>query len=557
MARPNRKSAAGGMDLPPKLKFAAARLLIREKVPYIRSALLGLVVVWVPGLGTMGVTYDGILMVDEEFVAQCTIEEVAGVLYHEVWHILRVHNERGEAMGCVTPQEKMIANYAGDAEINDDIIDAPFPLPTLIDPMTGQEGGPIMPKTFGAENGRLMEEYYRILRKQSQPQQETGTGDSSQGKDSGESGQAEVDSPSPGSDQSESDGGESSGESNDGPGAGKDSSAGAASGTEGKAGVDSQSSGSGADSSASSKGEGAEGGAGEGSGTGEAKGSGGSGSGKGKPTERQAGWGACGSAAGNPLPAEEEIRKRIKGRTKAELKRMKREVAEAIKTESARSRGTVPGGLLRWAEKSLKPAQVPWQRELATICRSAVAYRPGAIDYKYDRPSRRQAGLGHNSGDPILPCMRQPIPNVLIVVDTSGSMGTSELTDGLREANGILKSIGVGHATFMACDAQVHSLQKVRSWRDILPLLKGGGGTSFIPVFEQLRSIKPRPDVLVFVTDGMGDCPEQPPPGVKVIWLLVGAHRQKPHMGTYGGPPVTWGKCIYLGGDPNARDEAA
>ena len=542
MPRVNRESG-GGMDLSPKLKFAAARLLIREKVPYIRSALLGMVVVWVPGLGTMGVTYDGILMVDEAFVAECTIEEVAGVLYHEVWHVLREHNVRCEAMGCVHPFEHKLSNLAGDAEINDDIMDHPFPLPTLIDPMTGRAGGPVLPKNFGAENGRLMEEYYRLLRKQCQPQQQPGTGDGSHEKGSGESGQAGVDSPSPGSDKSVASDDTSSGESNDDPGVGQGSPAGAASGSDGQPGVDSQASGSGADSPASS-------------GEGESKGEGGSGSTKGKLTERQAGWGACGSAAGNPLPIEDEIRKRVKGRTRAELKRMKREVAEAVRNEASRSRGTVPGGLLRWAEKSLKPAVVPWQRELATVCRAAIAYRPGAVDYKYDRPSRRQAGLGFNSGDPILPCMRQPVPNVLIAVDTSGSMGTDELTDGLRESNGILKAVGV-HATFMACDAAVHSMQKVRSWRDILPLLKGGGGTSFVPVFDALRKVRPKPDVLVFVTDGMGDCPEQPPIGTKVVWLLVGRSRQKPCMGSWGGKPVTWGKCIYLGGDPNAEKEAA
>ena len=239
------------MDLSPKLKFAAARLLIREKVPYVRSALLGMVVVWVKGLGTMGVTYDGILMVDEAFVAECTIEEVAGVLYHEVWHVLREHDVRSEAMGCVHPFEHKLSNIAGDAEINDDIMDHPFPLPTLVDPTTGQPGGPVLPKNFGAENGRLMEEYYRLLRKQCQPQQQSGTGDGSHNNGSGESGQAGVDSPSSDSNQSGASDDTSSGESTEGSGAGQGSPAGAASGSD-NAGVDPQQSGSGADSSASS-----------------------------------------------------------------------------------------------------------------------------------------------------------------------------------------------------------------------------------------------------------------------------------------------------------------
>jgi predicted metal-dependent peptidase len=129
-----------------------------------------------------------------------------------------------------------------------------------------------------------------------------------------------------------------------------------------------------------------------------------------------------------------------------------------------------------------------------------------------------------------------PVPRVAVAVDTSGSMGQRELTDALREAKGILTAVGA-NVEFLACDAEVHAARPVRTWRDCIPLLKGGGGTDFTPVFRELERRPHRPEVLVFITDGCGPAPESPPGWCKTIWLTVGPYQRK---------PAEWGEHIEM-----------
>ena len=199
---------------------------------------------------------------------------------------------------------------------------------------------------------------------------------------------------------------------------------------------------------------------------------------------------------------------------------------------------SVPTGLQRWANAILTPAQVRWQDKLARACRRAVAYRPGATDYRYDRPSRRQAAVGFGAGKPVLPRTVHPVPKVAIVVDTSGSMGERELTDALRETKGILSALGAP-ATFVSCDAAVHEMRAVTTVADAAKLLKGGGGTDFRPAFDALARERERADLVVFVTDGFGPAPAAAPTWCKVIWLLTSS---------WGAPtvPAPWGEAIVM-----------
>jgi predicted metal-dependent peptidase len=253
------------------------------------------------------------------------------------------------------------------------------------------------------------------------------------------------------------------------------------------------------------------------------------------------GAGKCGSAGGNPVNGEPKdgSAEAKEGRSEAEIKRVRHETAEAIRDEAQKSRGTVPGGWLRWAGEYLQPAKVRWQDELARECRAAIAYRPGAVDYRYDRPTRRQGALGYGTGRPILPVMRSPIPKVAFVIDTSGSMGSGEMEMALREGQGVITAVGA-QITFISIDSDIHTFRQVRRWKEMAENLKGGGGTDFRPAFEHLSRANPRPDVIVFVTDGCGPAPQTAPASMKVIWLLVGPYKQR---------PCNWGKVIELDSD--------
>ncbi len=287
------------------------------------------------------------------------------------------------------------------------------------------------------------------------------------------------------------------------------------------------------------EGDGGEGQPGKGSGKG--KGKGGKSKSKDADGEKhpQAGGGWCGSCAGNPVPGEpSDGGAKEGGMSDAEQARVWRQVAEAVKSHVAsQGRGNVPSDMIRWAEDLTKPAKVRWQDKLARVARKAVAYRPGAVDYRFDRPSRRQAAIGYGAGKPILPVLRTPIPRVAIAVDTSGSMGTTEVERALAESKGVLRAVGAD-IQFVVCDAVVHGgVSRVRNVKEMASRLRGGGGTDFRPVFAALTGRRDQPEVLIFATDGQGPAPEAPPPGMAVIWLLIGAYKSA---------PCAWGTVVEV-----------
>lgn len=250
--------------------------------------------------------------------------------------------------------------------------------------------------------------------------------------------------------------------------------------------------------------------------------------------------GRCGSCAGNPVDGEPKGEgsngQGNEGRSEVEVERVRKEVAEAVKAEVSRGRGSVPAGWARWADATLTPPKVRWQDKLARICRNAVAWKAGAVDLHHRTMSRRQWGIGIGPGRPMLPALRAPIPHIGVIVDTSGSMGQSELNAALRETKGILTGVGA-RITFSANDAEVHELKTVTNWQELAKLLKGGGGTDFRPAFDAMEKAKPRPDVVVYITDGDGPAPDVAPAWCRTIWLLVGAHRRV---------PCSWGEFIEL-----------
>jgi predicted metal-dependent peptidase len=184
------------------------------------------------------------------------------------------------------------------------------------------------------------------------------------------------------------------------------------------------------------------------------------------------------------------------------------------------SRGTLPGELLRWVTAALDPI-VPWQQVLAAAVRRAAASVNGITDYSYSRPSRRQAAVPRV----ILPATRRPLPEVAVVVDTSGSVDDGLLAQALGEVDGALRALGVGGSalTVFACDAAVHAVTRIRSARDAR--LVGAGGTDMRVGLAAADALRPRPDVVIVLTDGYTPWPDRPPAGTVVVAAMLGRER--------------------------------
>lgn len=241
----------------------------------------------------------------------------------------------------------------------------------------------------------------------------------------------------------------------------------------------------------------------------------------------------CGSGA-HGTPSDWEISHGHSGGaggvSPVEARALRRATAEAIRAHR-RARGTVSAGWRRWAEQILEPV-VDWRQVLTGAVREAVAWAVEAVDYTFRRPSRRTPALR----GVVLPSLRRPLPHVAVVIDTSGSMNTDDLTAALAEVTGVLRAIGVGNnrLTVLTCDADVHTNTRTTSIQQVT--LAGGGGTDMRVGIATALAAPQRPQVIIVLTDGHTPWPNQPA-GCRLIAGLIGD--------TPPTPP-TWAEPVYI-----------
>jgi predicted metal-dependent peptidase len=234
--------------------------------------------------------------------------------------------------------------------------------------------------------------------------------------------------------------------------------------------------------------------------------------------EKTAGdWLDCGSGAdGVPRPGEGPG-----GLPGWQAELLRRQVAQDVIAHGKQA-GTVPAGLLRWAQEIVAP-KVNWRRLLAAELRRAVAHVSGAVDYSYQRPSRRSTV----AGDVVLPALRRPVPEVAVVCDTSGSMTDDLLAMVLAEVEGLLRALGLARQVrVLACDTAVAPAQRVTAARQVQ--LIGGGGTNMGAGLAAAVALRPRPAVTVVLTDGYTPWPAEAPKGTRVVVGLLGAQPPEP-----------------------------
>ena len=191
--------------------------------------------------------------------------------------------------------------------------------------------------------------------------------------------------------------------------------------------------------------------------------------------------------------------------------------------QTAMQAGKLGGGLARLVDELLAP-KLPWRSLLAQYMNSIAR-----DDYNYARPSRRE-------GDAILPSLRSAQVDVVVALDTSGSIKPEEMREFVSEIDAIKGQVR-GRVTLLACDAQLAegSPWVFEPWEEFrLPReFKGGGGTSFRPVFDWIARQDKAPDLVIYFTDAEGEYPKHEPP-VPVIWLVKGKAK------------VPWGQRIQL-----------
>lgn len=119
---------------------------------------------------------------------------------------------------------------------------------------------------------------------------------------------------------------------------------------------------------------------------------------------------------------------------------------------------------------------------------------------------------GHGCGD------------VVVAVDTSGSIGDKELNLFFGCMSGILADAKPKRLVVIWCDAKVHRVDEVEDAADLDALrhkgAPGNGGTDFRPPFIEVEKMGLTPDAFVYLTDMYGPFPAEAP-SYPVIWAKL------------------------------------
>lgn len=182
--------------------------------------------------------------------------------------------------------------------------------------------------------------------------------------------------------------------------------------------------------------------------------------------------------------------------------------------EVARACGKSPAAFEMVFGNMLEP-KVDWTEHL----KSLIARKVGSGGYDFRRPDRRlivrdivaPGRSGHGAG------------LVVIGMDSSGSIyADPTLIDRwMAELTGIMEDVRPREVRVVWCDAVVQRVDELSDPSDVALVrhkgAKGGGGTSFTPVFDYIEEEDLNPDCLLYLTDGDGVFPDKAP-RYAVIW---------------------------------------
>ena len=183
----------------------------------------------------------------------------------------------------------------------------------------------------------------------------------------------------------------------------------------------------------------------------------------------------------------------MSGMSEEERKQLADEIKQAAISAAQAAGGEVPDNIKRIINELTAP-KMDWRDVLRTNLESSLK-----SDFTFMRPSKR-------SGEVIFPGMNKDEElNIVVAVDTSGSIGENMLRDFLSEVQGIMDQYNSYKITVMQFDTGVYGVEefthddgKTMAEYD----LQGGGGTDFNAVFRYMEENQIEPDQLVMFTDG-------------------------------------------------------
>lgn len=181
--------------------------------------------------------------------------------------------------------------------------------------------------------------------------------------------------------------------------------------------------------------------------------------------------------------------------------------------KAAKAVGKLPASIERMVEE-LVNVSTPWYDILERFMAGKI--KDG---YSWNRPNRRFIARNiYIPGTDYVPKMGP----VVIGVDTSGSIGPDEIAMFNGHINRIIDTCNPEVVHVVYCDYDVAGVDEYTP--EDFPVTiqcKGGGGTSFKPVFDWIDNNAIDPECVVYLTDGYGDQSEFTT-NHETVWLTTG-----------------------------------
>lgn len=228
---------------------------------------------------------------------------------------------------------------------------------------------------------------------------------------------------------------------------------------------------------------------------------------------------------------DENGKKNGKGRPKLsaeEKQKIRDEIKEAVLAAAAASdgAGNLPAGVKRIIEDMTAP-KMNWRELLRMQLESTIK-----SDYTWMRNSRRGWHM-----DAIMPGMKlDPMIDIAVSIDASGSMGDQMLRDFLGEVAGIMEQFPNYRIHVLSFDTEVYNPRQFDSenLEDIKDYeIAGGGGTDFDSVFEYFKANEIEPKRHIMFTDGYPNGSWGDEQYCDTVFIIHGSKTIVPPFGQY------------------------
>ena len=200
-------------------------------------------------------------------------------------------------------------------------------------------------------------------------------------------------------------------------------------------------------------------------------------------------------------------------------------IKESVKSFN-KDRGRIPSHIAQLIEQALAPPKAPYYQIIRKLVRGS---RFSKFKRSPTKINRKRTYVFTLKGNECVPQI-SPFPgktrdmtfDIVVLIDTSGSMGVEEILEGLSGVKNIIEKDRHCYTTVLEVDAAVEKEYTVKKIRDIQFDIKGRGGTTLYPGLERARQLGC--DVCLAFTDGytenINNIPRKLLPK-KLIWVIT------------------------------------